>query len=106
MLYPAVFELTCRVILSQEGTIDDTLNTDQVIRLLTTMLGSSRVSAHRDMSICTWMDQTIGRGDDARLVYLPDILKPELISVIGMHPLEVGDFSGVLLSMPTAFARQ
>lgn len=72
------------VVSLQEGTIDDTMNTDQVIRMLYTMLGSERVSAHRDMSMATWMNMTIGRGDDARLVHLADLLKPELIRVIGM----------------------
>lgn len=27
------------------------------------------------------MDMTIGRGDDARLVFLPDLLKPQLVRV-------------------------
>jgi hypothetical protein len=76
--------LIFRYALLQEGTIDDTMNSDQVVRMLYTMLGSARVSAHRDMSIATWMNMTIGRGDDARLVHLPDLLTPELIRVLGM----------------------
>lgn len=68
----------------QEGTVCDTLDNDEVILVLTKMLGSDRQSAPRDMSIATWMDMTIGRGDDARLVYLPDLLKPQLLRVLGM----------------------
>lgn len=65
------------LLLLQEGTVEDTMDTDEVIRVLTAMLGSDRASAPRDMSIATWMDMTIGRGDDARLVYLPDLPQPQ-----------------------------
>ena len=75
--------LNVHVLLLQEGTVEDTMDMDEVIRVLTAMLGSDRASAPRDMSIATWMDMTIGRGDDARLVYLPDLLKPQLVRVIG-----------------------
>jgi hypothetical protein len=40
------------------------------------MLGSKIKTAPRDMSMALWMSGTIGRGDDARLVFLPDLLKP------------------------------
>ena len=52
-------------------------------QLVLVMLGSSRPSAERDMSMATWMCMTIGRGDDARLVYLADLLPPEHLRVIG-----------------------
>lgn len=64
----------------------DTMDNDEVIAVLTKMLGSDRPSAPCDMSIATWMDMTIGRGDDARLVYLPDLLKPQILRVIGVWP--------------------
>jgi hypothetical protein len=65
------------------------MNKDQVVSMLYTMLGSDKSSAHRDMSLATWMTMTIGRGDDARLVHLPDLLKPELIRVLGMFPRQL-----------------
>lgn len=68
----------------QEGTVCDTMDNDEVIAVLNKMLGSDRPSAPCDMSIATWMDMTIGRGDDARLVYLPDLVKPQLLRVIGV----------------------
>ena len=55
----------------------------QMEELMVVMLGSTRSGAARDMSLATWMTMTIGRGDDARLIYLPDLLAPEHLRVIG-----------------------
>ena len=30
-----------------------------------------------------WMGMTAGRGDDARLMYLPDMMEPKLLRGIG-----------------------
>lgn len=63
--------------------MDDTLDADQALRVLIVMLGSEKASAARDMSMATWSTQTIGRSDDARLLYLPDLLKPVVVRVLG-----------------------
>lgn len=67
----------------QEGTVDDTLSYQQMERLMKVMLGSLVAGAMRDKSMASWMAMTIGRGDDARLVFLPDLLVPNHIRVIG-----------------------
>lgn len=61
----------------------DTLTNGQFTRVLLKMLGSDRPSAARDMSLATFCDATIGRGDDARLIMLPDLIKPSLVQVLG-----------------------
>lgn len=67
----------------QKGTVDDTFTPDQLWQLALTMLASAKPTAERDHSIAVWMAMTIGRGDDARLVFLPDLLPPEIMRVIG-----------------------
>ena len=67
----------------QVGSVDDTLTSDQLWKLALTMLKSKKPTAERDLSIAMWMCNTLGRGDDARLVFLPDLLAPELLRVIG-----------------------
>jgi hypothetical protein len=67
----------------QIGTVDDTLSPDQLFQLCLTMLGSDKPTAARDLSMALWLTMTIGRGDDARLVFLPDLLPPEVLRVIG-----------------------
>lgn len=63
--------------------MEDTLDADEQARVLIKMLGSSKGSAARDMSMAAWSTQTIGRSDDARLLFLPDLLKPTLVRVLG-----------------------
>lgn len=70
----------------QIGTVDDTLSPDQLFQLCLTMLGSDKPTAARDLSMALWLTMTIGRGDDARLVFLPDLLPPEVLRVIGPNP--------------------
>ncbi len=65
------------------GSVDDTLTADQLWKLALTMLKSEKSTAERDLSMALWMCNTLGRGDDARLVFLPDLLAPELLRVIG-----------------------
>jgi hypothetical protein len=83
-------ELHCPWFL-QEGTVDDTLDFTQLLVLMTVMLGCTKLTALRDMSMATWMTMTLGRGDDARLLFLADLLKPMHIRVIGVN-FVVGDF--------------
>lgn len=73
--------------LLQEGTVDDTFSYEDLVNLMIIMLGSQKRIAARDMSMATWMTMTIGRGDDARLVFLPDLLKPLWLRVLG-EPLK------------------
>jgi hypothetical protein len=63
--------------------VDDTLDFTQLLMLMTVMLGCKKLTALRDMSMATWMTMTLGRGDDARLLFLADLLKPLHIRVIG-----------------------
>ncbi len=67
----------------QEGTIGDAMDVDEYSLLTLTMLGSGKSSAARDMAMTTWCASNIGRGDDARLVFLPDLIKPQLLRVLG-----------------------
>jgi hypothetical protein len=60
----------------REGTVNDTVSYVQMQTLCIEMLGSGIHTAPRDMSMATWSSQTIGRGDDARLVFLPDLITP------------------------------
>ena len=62
--------------------MDSTLTNQQLMVLMTVMLAAG-ASGLRDMSLATWMTMTIGRGDDARLLFLPDLLKPLPLRVIG-----------------------
>jgi hypothetical protein len=63
--------------------MEDTVNADQMYRLGIVMLGSSKRTAPRDMSMALWSCQTIGRSDDARLLFIPDLLPPVLLRVLG-----------------------
>lgn len=66
--------------------MDDTVTPDQLFQLCLTMLGSDKPTAARNLSMARWLIMTIGRGDDARLVFLPDLLPPEVLRVIGPCP--------------------
>jgi hypothetical protein len=63
--------------------VDDTLSYASMLVLMTVMLGCKGATAVRDTSMATWMTMTIDRDDDAWLVFLPDLLKPLVIRVIG-----------------------
>ena len=52
-------------------------------QLMLVMLRSQRPTAARDMSITSWCAMNIGGGDDARLVFMPDLLPPLLMRIIG-----------------------
>lgn len=71
--------------------MEDTLDAEQIVVVLIKMLGSSKRTAPRDMSMAVWMLMTIGRGDDARLVFLADLLKPVLLRVLGECATMVGE---------------
>jgi hypothetical protein len=59
------------------------MGSDEYTLLAVTMLGSAKASAARDMAMATWCAACIGRGDDARLVFLADLIKPQLLKVLG-----------------------
>lgn len=78
--------------------MDDTFTPDQLWRLALVMLRSSKATAERDLSLAMWLTMTIGRGDDARLVFLPDLLAPEVMRVIGekrCHAVHAEGWGGV-----------
>jgi hypothetical protein len=65
------------------GTVDDTLSARQLAALMLLMLGSKVATAARETWMALWMAVTITRGNDARLVFLADLLAPACISIIG-----------------------
>jgi hypothetical protein len=56
---------------------------DEYMLLAVTMRGSAKASAARDMAMATWCAACIGRGDNARFVFLADLIKPQLLKVLG-----------------------
>lgn len=68
--------------------MDDTFSYSQLKLVMLVMLSATVATAARDMCMAAWMTMTIGRGDDARLVFLPDLLKPVVMRVIGEWMME------------------
>lgn len=73
----------------QDNTGEDTLTEDQLILIFTELLKSSSVESCRDQAMCAWMTGTMGRSDDARLMYLADLLKPQLVKRLGEQTVSI-----------------
>ena len=67
----------------QDNTGEDTLSDDELIKIFQRLLSSDRTEDCRDLAMYAWMTGTMGRSDDARLMYLADLLKPQLLKRIG-----------------------
>ncbi len=66
-----------------DGTIEDTMTQDQYLHMARTMLGSADRDDARDLAVMLWMMMCAGRGDDARLMFLPDLMAPKILKGIG-----------------------
>jgi hypothetical protein len=70
----------------QANTGADTLSEEDLVRLFAFWLRQDNPEAVRDLALCVWMTATLGRSDDARLMYLADLMKPMLIRRLGEWP--------------------
>jgi hypothetical protein len=77
---PTKQPLLCR----QEGTAEETFSLEQYHQLNINMLTDCATEAIcRDHAMLTFMFSSVGRSDDARLMYLSDIIKPTLLRCVG-----------------------
>lgn len=67
----------------QEGTGDSTFTSEELTDLVWNILKSRSKASVRDLSMLLWMLATVSRSDDARLVYLPDLMKPVKLNYFG-----------------------
>ena len=68
----------------QDNTTEDTLTRSQTRQLLELLHGLPTSVALRDRSGFTFMPNTVGRGDDCRMVHLADMMTPRQIDCIGV----------------------
>ena len=54
-----------------------------MIKLFTYFLSMEGTNACRDLGIVAHMISTLGRSDDARMMYLADLMKPQLVKRLG-----------------------
>jgi hypothetical protein len=71
-----------------DGTIEDTMTQDQYLQMARTMLGSADRDDARDLAVMLWMMMCAGRGDDACLIFLPDLMAPKILKGIGRQDTE------------------
>lgn len=70
----------------QERCGQDSLSMDEVVKLFRVMMSSDSRTSARDMAMALWCLCTVGRGDDSRLMYVPDLVQPALLRCIGPCP--------------------
>lgn len=69
--------------LPQDGTGEDTLSLDQLLALASYFLAKGSCDADRNLAMCLLAYTTVMRGDDLRLLFLADLIKPAKMTCIG-----------------------
>ena len=67
----------------QDNTFADTLDAAQYRQLMLHMESIGSSAALRNRALCAWLQASIGRADEGRMIYLADMMLPCLISCIG-----------------------
>ena len=67
----------------QDNTAEDTYDNDEFQRIMEALMGMDTSEAIRNMAMLLLMHMSVGRGDDARLFNIADIVKPRLLSCVG-----------------------
>ena len=67
----------------QDGTAEDALNYEEMALLAEYLMKDTTSEASRDLAMCMLLFSCVGRSDDARLMYLCDIVKPSQVRCIG-----------------------
>jgi hypothetical protein len=67
----------------QDGTAEDTLTADQMLALAHLFMCKGTAEGDRNLAMALWSYATVMRGDDVRLLYLCDILKPVKLTCVG-----------------------
>ena len=67
----------------QDNTFADTLDAAQYRQLMIHMESIGSSAALRNRALCAWLQASIGRSDEGRMIYLADMMAPCHISCIG-----------------------
>jgi hypothetical protein len=70
-------------LLQQDGTAEDTLSADQLLALAHYFMAKGSSDMDRNLAMCLWSYATVMRGDDLRLLFMADIIKPVKMTCIG-----------------------
>jgi hypothetical protein len=69
----------------QINTIKDTYDLDDLERIINVLFDEGTVAGDRALAMSLWAHSSVGRGDDVRLFYLADLVKPLLIPAVGEY---------------------
>lgn len=67
----------------QVNTIKDTYDLDDLERIVNVLFEEGTVAGDRALAMSLWAHSSVGRGDDVRLFYLADLVKPSPIPAVG-----------------------
>ena len=67
----------------QRNTIKDTYDLEDLERIVASMFELGTIAGDRALAMSLWSHSSVGRGDDVRLFYLADLVKPSLIPAVG-----------------------
>jgi hypothetical protein len=67
----------------QDGTAEDTLTPDQMLALAHLFMAKGTSDADRNLAMSLWAYSTVMRGDDTRLLFVPDLIKPVKLTCVG-----------------------
>lgn len=70
----------------QDGTAEDTLTSDQMLALAHLFMMKGTSEADRNLAMSLWAYSTVMRGDDTRLLFVPDLIKPVKLTCVGEYP--------------------
>jgi hypothetical protein len=69
----------------QVNTIKDTYDLDELEKIVNCLFDEGTVAGDRALAMSLWAHSSVGRGDDVRLFYLADLVKPSLIPAVGEY---------------------
>jgi hypothetical protein len=67
----------------QRNTIKDTYDLEDLEKIAASMFELGTIAGDRALAMSMWSHGSVGRGDDVRLFYLADLVKPSLIPAVG-----------------------
>jgi hypothetical protein len=70
-------------LLHQDGTGEDTLSLEQLLSLASYFLAKGSCDMDRNLAMCLFAYTTVMRGDDLRLLFLADLIRPTKMTCIG-----------------------
>lgn len=69
----------------QRNTISDAYSPDEHRTIMEAMLASGTPESDRTLAMSAWAHGSVGRGDDVRLFYIPDLVAPRALPTVGRY---------------------